>query len=234
MSPAAKHRAILHVDMDAFYASIEQRDDPALKGRPVIVGGTSGRGVVAAASYEVRKFGVHSAMPMTTALRLCPHAICVQPRMQVYKDVSNQVLGYVNFTVFDDISASVEDGVVTLTGHVTMPYKKEDIARRVSRVAGVNVVQNKIQVLPVSIFDDELRYRIARAIYGNPAFWHYANMAQPPIHIVVKNGHVTLAGVVNSNVERALARSLATGLGAFDVTNTLKTDDEMKTELEKI
>jgi hyperosmotically inducible protein len=157
-----------------------------------------------------------------------------RPNLAVFKDVSNQVLGYVNFTVFDDISAAVEDGIVTLTGQVTMPYKKEDIARRVSRVAGVNVVQNKIQVAPVSIFDDELRFRIARAIYGNPAFWHYANMAQPPIHIVVKNGHVTLAGVVNSNVERALARSLATGLGAFDVNNTLKTDDEMKNDLEKI
>jgi len=157
-----------------------------------------------------------------------------RPNLAVFKDVSNQVLGYVNFTVFDDISAAVEDGIVTLTGQVTMPYKKEDIARRVSRVAGVNVVQNKIQVLPVSIFDDELRFRIARAIYGNPAFWHYANMAQPPIHIVVKNGHVTLAGVVNSNVERALARSLATGFGAFDVSNDLKTDDEMKGDLEKI
>ena len=154
--------------------------------------------------------------------------------LAVFKDVSNAVLGYVNFTVFDDIAASVEDGTVTLTGKVTMPYKKDDIARRVSRITGVNVVQNKIQVLPVSIFDDQLRFRIARAIYGNPAFWHYANMAQPPIHIVVKNGHVTLSGVVNSNVERALARSLATGFGAFDVTNALKTDDEMKNELEKI
>src|SRR6185503_6683738 len=92
--------------------------------------------------------------------------------LAVFKDVSNAVLGYVNFTVFDDIAASVEDGTVTLTGQVTMPYKKEDIARRVSRISGVNVVQNKIQVLPVSIFDDELRFRIARAIYGNPAFWH--------------------------------------------------------------
>ena len=154
--------------------------------------------------------------------------------LAVFKDVSNQVLGYVNFTVFDDISASVENGVVTLTGHVTMPYKKDDIARRVSRVTGVNVVENKIQVLPVSIFDDELRYRIARAIYGNSAFWHYANMAQPPIHIVVKNGHVTLAGVVQSNVERALARSLAIGFGSFSVKNELKTDAEMKDILEKI
>ena len=72
------------------------------------------------------------------------------------------------------------------------------------------MVQNKIQVLPVYL-RRRAALRIARAIYGNPAFWHYANMAQPPIHIVVKNGHVTLAGVVNSNVERALARSLAIG-----------------------
>ena len=96
-------RAILHVDMDAFYASIEQRDDPSLKGKPVIVGGTSGRGVVAAASYEVRKFGVHSAMPMGTALRLCPHAVCVKPRMQTYKDVSNQI-----FEIFNEFTPAVE------------------------------------------------------------------------------------------------------------------------------
>ncbi len=103
MSSAKLPRAILHVDMDAFYASIEQRDDPALRGKPVIVGGTSGRGVVAAASYEVRKFGVHSAMPMTTALRLCPHAICVQPRMQHYKDASRQI-----FEIFHEFTPVVE------------------------------------------------------------------------------------------------------------------------------
>ena len=190
----------------------------------------------------MRKSLARIALAVTLTLGVAPHVFAAddsadalgRANLAVFKDVSNQVLGYVNFTVFDDISASVEDGVVTLTGHVTMPYKKEDIARRVSRVAGVNVVQNKIQVLPVSIFDDQLRFRIARAIYGNPAFWHYANMAQPPIHIVVKNGHVTLAGVVNSNVERALARSLAVGFGAFDVNNALKTDDEMKNEMEKI
>ena len=149
-----------------------------------------------------------------------------RPNLAVFKDVSNQVLGYVNFTVFDDISAAVEDGIVTLTGQVTMPYKKEDIARRVSRVAGVNVVQNKIQVAPVSIFDVELRFRIARAIYGNPAFWHYANMAQPPIHIVVENGHITLTGRVGTQVEKSLAFAAAHVPGSFDVKNDLKIDRE--------
>jgi len=96
-------RAILHVDMDAFYASIEQRDDPALAGQPVIVGGTSGRGVVAAASYEVRRYGVRSAMPMRTALELCPHAVCVRPRMQRYAEVSRQV-----FAIFRAVTPLVQ------------------------------------------------------------------------------------------------------------------------------
>ncbi len=155
-------------------------------------------------------------------------------KSDIFKDVSAQVNRYVHFTVFDNIAAEIEGGTVTLYGRVTMPYKKDDIARRIARVDGVREIQNRIEVLPVSFFDDELRFRIARAIYGNPAFWHYANMANPPIHIVVERGHVTLTGVVNSNVERALARSLATGFGAFSVTNDLKTDAEMKDALEKI
>jgi DNA polymerase-4 len=84
-------RQILHVDMDAFYASVEQNDDPSLRGRPLVVGGKSHRGVVAAASYEVRKFGVRSAMPMAEALRRCPHAVVVSPRMDRYAEVSAAV-----------------------------------------------------------------------------------------------------------------------------------------------
>jgi len=86
----------------------------------------------------------------------------------------------------------------------------------------------------VSTWDDELRFRIARAIYGNSSFWNYAAMANPPIHIVVKRGHVTLVGTVNNNVERMLARSLATGFGEFTVKNELKTDAEVRELLEKV
>jgi hyperosmotically inducible protein len=153
---------------------------------------------------------------------------------QVFQDVAQQVNRYVNFTVFDTVQASIDNGVVTLTGKVTMPYKVDDLTRRVSRVAGVTRVVNQIEVLPASRFDDELRLRIARAIYGNPSFWHYASMPNPPIHIVVDRGRVTLEGVVNSDVERMLARSLAIGFGEFSVDSRLKTDAEMNVELEQL
>src|SRR5246127_5952224 len=96
-------RAVLHVDMDAFYASVEQHDDPALAGKPLVVGWEGGRGVVAAASYEVRRYGVHSAMPVRTALKLCPQARCVRPRMGRYQEVSRQVFG-----VFHEVTPLVQ------------------------------------------------------------------------------------------------------------------------------
>ncbi len=89
--PQAPQRKVIHVDMDAFYASVEQRDDPALRGRPVAVGGSRERGVVAAASYEARRFGVRSAMSGVAARRRCPELVFVRPRFDVYKAVSLQV-----------------------------------------------------------------------------------------------------------------------------------------------
>jgi hyperosmotically inducible protein len=152
---------------------------------------------------------------------------------QIFKDVATSVERYTRFTIFDDVSANVTNGVVTLTGKVTMPYKRDDIAKRVAKVAGVRDVRDDITVLPVSQFDDELRYRIARSIYNNSNFWNYAIMPNPPIHIVVEHGRVTLTGVVQSDVDRMLARSLATQFGAFSVTNALKTDAEVSAALEK-
>src|SRR5919107_3720560 len=94
-------RKIIHVDMDAFFASVEQRDDPALRGRPVAVGHGAARGVVAAASYEARTFGVRSALPSVTALRRCPDLVFVPPRFDVYKAVSRQV--HAIFAVYTDL-----------------------------------------------------------------------------------------------------------------------------------
>jgi hyperosmotically inducible protein len=145
-------------------------------------------------------------------------------------DIGRSIVGYPRLTIFDDINATVENGAVVLTGKVTMPFKKSDIEHRVAKIDGVRNVRNDITVLPVSPFDDSLRYRISRAIYSNPSFWNYASMANPPIHIIVEGGHVTLAGVVNSNVERMLAGSLAIGNGELSVKNELKTDSEVKSE----
>lgn len=142
-------------------------------------------------------------------------------------DVIRSVNTYTRFTIFDDINVAVQDGVVTLSGKVTMPYKRDEIGARVERLPGVRSVSNDIEVLPVSIYDDELRQKIARAIYGNSAFWRYAAMVNPPIHIIVERGRVTLTGVVGSEVDRALARSLATGRGELSVANELRTDAEV-------
>jgi DNA polymerase-4 len=138
--------------MDAFYASVEQRDNPETAGKPLIVGGTNGRGVVAAASYEVRKYGVHSAMPMSTALRLCPHAICVQPRMARYKEVSARV-----FAVFHEVTPlvqglSLDEAFLDVTDSVALLGDAVTIARRIKQrileetrlTASVGVASNKL------------------------------------------------------------------------------------------
>jgi DNA polymerase IV len=145
-------RCILHVDMDAFYASVEQRDDPNLRGQPVIVGGTTGRGVVAAASYEVRRFGVRSAMPVSEALRRCPHAICVRPRMAKYQEVSAQV-----FEVFRQFTPlvqglSLDEAFLDVTASQALSGDGVTIARTIKQrilaitqlTASVGVAPNKL------------------------------------------------------------------------------------------
>jgi DNA polymerase-4 len=145
-------RAILHVDMDAFYASVEQRDDPSLRGRPVIVGGTGGRGVVAAASYEVRRYGVHSAMPVREALRRCPDAVCVPPRIGHYGAVSKQI-----FEVFHEFTPlvqglSLDEAFLDVTASTAALGEAEHIAHEIKRrirertelTASVGVAPNKL------------------------------------------------------------------------------------------
>jgi DNA polymerase IV len=145
-------RTILHVDMDAFYASVEERDRPELKGKPLIVGGTSGRGVVAAASYAVRRFGVHSAMPIRQALRLCPDAICVRPRMARYQEVSEQVFEiFHHFTPLVE-GLSLDEAFLDVTASERLLGDGEVIAKEVRRrilastglTASVGIGPNKL------------------------------------------------------------------------------------------
>ena len=152
----------------------------------------------------------------------------------MFNDISKTVNRYTQFTIFDDVDVVVKDGIVTLTGDVTMPHKREDIEKRVAKVDGVLQVRNQIKVLPVSLSDDRLRYRIARAIYDNPHFWNYAIGPNPPIHIIVEHGRVTLTGVVNNDTDRMIARSLAHQFPAMSVKNNLKTNAEVRDLLETI
>ena len=163
-----------------------------------------------------------------------PAAAADKENLQLFKAVQKQVLNYTHFTIFDSVNAQINDGTVVLTGWVTMPYKSSDLERRVSRVDGVDRVVNRIKELPVSQFDDDLRFRIARAIYSSPHFRGYGSMVNPPIHIIVEHGRVTLEGVVNNNVDRMIARSIASNFLAFDIKNDLKTTQEAKEELEKL
>ena len=145
-------RAILHIDMDAFYASVEERDNPELKGRPLIVGGTGGRGVVAAASYAVRKFGVHSAMPMREALKRCPQAVVVQPRMSRYQEVSAVVFAiFQRFTPLIE-GLSLDEAFLDVTASqrlVGTPQKiavdiRARIAEQTALTASVGIAPNKL------------------------------------------------------------------------------------------
>jgi len=140
---------------------------------------------------------------------------------QVAGRVRDAIASYVHFTIFDDVAVIVETGVVRLDGRVTMPFKRDAIEKRVRAVEGVREIANGIEVLPLLGTDIELRRSIASAIYGHPAFWPYASMARPPIHIVVERGHVRLTGVVSSRVERQLAFALAQVPGAFGVKNEI-------------
>lgn len=145
-------RKILHVDMDAFYASVEQRDDPTLLGKPLVVGGGSNRGVVAAASYESRKYGIHSAMPMREAMRRCPDLVRVAPRMSHYKSASDEIFAiFREFTPLveglslDEAFLDVTDSVALFGTDVEIAKAiKQKILDRTSLTASIGVAANKL------------------------------------------------------------------------------------------
>ena len=164
----------------------------------------------------------------------CAFALCgaaaslasgqVAPAAVALGDIAQTIRESPQVTIFDDVDVRLDGASVVLSGRVTAEAKRAEIARRVSRLDGVRALRNEILVLPAGPEDDNLRRRVAKAIYGNPSFWSYAAMARPPIHIIVERGHVTLKGSVGTAVERSMAGSLATGLGERSLINELRTE----------
>jgi hyperosmotically inducible periplasmic protein len=141
----------------------------------------------------------------------------------LFERVADAINGYANYGMFDAIEVGIENRVVTLSGWVTTPVKRDDIVKRVQRIDGIRSLSHTITVLPVSRRDDEMRHRVASAIYNNPMFWMQAQMPVPPIHIIVDAGRITLTGVAENEGQRTTAVMLAQRVpGNFGVTNLIK------------
>lgn len=145
------------------------------------------------------------------------------PQTTLEHQVRHQLLMLPYYNVFDNLEFQVNGSQVVLTGQVTWATVKDDAARVVRRIPGVTAVTNDIQVLPFSRYDDWIRLREYRAVFGHDSLYRYAMGANPSIHIIVDNGHVTLVGVVNSRMDSILANMAANQVpGVFSVTNKLR------------
>ena len=171
----------------------------------------------------------------TWVLALLVSAICVsnvaaqqqsdQARRRLEKEVRHELVMLPFYNVFDNFSFRVEGGRVTLMGQVTRPTLKSDAEGVVKQIQGVDSVDNQIEVLPLSSMDDQLRFALFRAIYSQAPLQMLAIRAVPPIHIIVKNGNVTLDGVVATQLEKEVAGMAANGVpGVFSVTNNLRVE----------
>jgi osmotically-inducible protein OsmY len=152
------------------------------------------------------------------------------PDAEIQKAAIDAILREPRYGVFDSVAVAVEDGVVLLQGSVYRPWLRDSFDRRIAVLDGVRDIRNEIRVAPVSIFDDRLRARLYRQIYGDDMFVRYADWANPPIRIVVEGGNVTLNGIVNSPVEQARLGMIARGTLAFKVTNQVEVESEQKKE----
>ena len=154
------------------------------------------------------------------------HAEDVTTR-QIGEQARKDIVTYYAYGIFDNITLEVQGDRLIVGGQVTQPYKKQDIGNFLAHVKGVAELDNNLEVLPTSEFDDSLRLAIARAIYNDPFFIHYGNQAVPSIHIIVKNGNVTLEGVVANKLDRAKAEMDARLAATyFNLTNNLQVESK--------
>ena len=154
---------------------------------------------------------------------------------RITKEVRHELVMLPFYGVFDNLAYKVDpDGTVTLLGQVSRPTLKSDAENVVKRIEGVEKVVNNIEVLPTSINDDNIRGAVHRAIFGNSVLSQYQLRAVSPIHIIVKNGHVTLEGVVARAMDKQIAGMQANGVsGVFSVTNNLQVEEEEKKDDKK-
>lgn len=144
---------------------------------------------------------------------------------QIVEKARHEILMYYAYGIFDNINLAAQGDKLIVSGQVTEPFKKSDIGNFLTRVRGVAEVENSLEVLPLSNFDDRLRFQVARAIYGDPFFVRYGARSLPPIHIVVKNGNVALEGAVATKLDSAKAEMAARTAGlSFSVVNNLRVD----------
>ncbi|HEV2494973.1 MAG TPA: BON domain-containing protein [Terriglobia bacterium] len=146
---------------------------------------------------------------------------------QILEEARKAIVTYPFYTIFDNIVLEAQGNKLIVSGQVSEPYKKGDIGRFLTYVKGVAELQNNLEVLPTSNYDDELRIAIARAIYNDPYFVHYRDQALPPIHIIVKNGNVTLDGVVANQLDRVKAENDARFAATFfSLTDNLRVEQQ--------
>jgi hyperosmotically inducible protein len=162
-----------------------------------------------------------SIMPVVAAR----NAVVQTPGTTLEREVRHELVMLPYYSVFDNLAYEVNGGTVILTGKVTKPVLKDDAERAVKHIEGVERVENRIEVLPLSPFDDRIRVAAFRSIYGTPALNRYAHQAIPPIHIIVENGKITLEGVVANDMDSNWAYTKARQVhGAFSVTNHLRVE----------
>ena len=143
----------------------------------------------------------------------------------IARDLTHEIRVYAFYSIFDLVAGEVRDGVVTLQGAVRQPVQKSDYERLAKQIAGVTRVNNELEVLPLSNYDDQIRLRVARAIYGSSQGFRYGNQALPPIHIIVKNGNVRLEGVVLNTLDKQVVGNAARFAATyFTLENNLKVE----------
>jgi hyperosmotically inducible protein len=191
-------------------------------------------GIKPASEYTLSKGGFDMKRRIIMSLMfLAPWTLLVAAQAQkevparaeerIQREVRHEILMLPFYGVFDNITYKVEGYKVTLMGQVSRPVLKKDVENVVKKIEGVEKVDNQIEVLPISTMDDQLRLRLYRAIYGDSALERYAMPVIRPIRIIVKNGNVTLEGVVDNEADKSLANMRANGVsGVFSVTNHLQ------------